>query len=50
MEAEAELVNFGPKPILKDEFDTLLVDDEIEKELQTLKSSATKQGENVNAS
>ncbi|MCP4667988.1 MAG: phage shock protein PspA [Deltaproteobacteria bacterium] len=49
MEAEADLVNFGPKPTLKDEFDTLLVDDDIEKELQTLKSSSTKPDENVSA-
>ena len=49
MEAEADLVNFGPKPTLKDEFDTLLVDDEIEKELQTLKSTSTKPDENVTA-
>lgn len=49
MEAEADLVNFGLKPTLKDEFDTLLVDDEIEKELQTLKSTSTKPDENVTA-
>ncbi|MFC1822967.1 phage shock protein PspA [Thermodesulfobacteriota bacterium] len=39
MEAEAELVNFGKKPNLEDELDSLVVDDEIEKELQDLKSS-----------
>ena len=49
MEAEADLVNFGPKSTLKDAFDTLLVDDEIEKELQTLKSSSTKPDKNVTA-
>ena len=49
MEAEADLVNFGLEPTLKDEFDTLLVDDEIEKELQTLKSTSTKPDENVTA-
>jgi len=39
MEAEADLVNFGRKPRLENEFDGLMVDDEIEKELQNLKSS-----------
>ncbi len=39
MEAEAGLVNFGKKPALEEEIENLLVDDEIEKELQTLKSS-----------
>jgi phage shock protein A len=39
MEAEADLVNFGKKPTLEAKFEELLVDDEIEKELQTLKSS-----------
>jgi phage shock protein A len=39
MEAEAGLVNFGKKPTLEEEFENLLVDDEIEKELETLKSS-----------
>ena len=44
MEAEAELVNFGRKPNLEAKFDELLVDDEIERELQTLKSSLRKEG------
>jgi len=44
MEAAAELVNFGRKPTLETKFDDLLVDDEIEKELQTLKSSLRKEG------
>ena len=39
MEAEADLVNFGRKPGLEAEFDDLVVDEEIEKELATLKSS-----------
>jgi phage shock protein A len=39
MEAEADLVNFGTKPGLEAEFDDLVVDEEIEKELATLKSS-----------
>ena len=47
MEAEADLVNFGRKPTLETELDTLVVDDEIEKELQGLKSSLTKKGKNV---
>ena len=45
MEAEADLVNFGRKPTLEAEFEELLVDDEIEKELQTLKSSLRKEGD-----
>jgi len=43
MEAEADLVNFGRKPTLEEDLDTLVVDEEIEKELQTLKSSLTKE-------
>lgn len=39
MEAEADLVNYGRKPALELEFEELMVDDEIEKELQTLKSA-----------
>ncbi len=38
MEAEADLVNFGNKSALDAEFDTLGVDEEIEKELQALKT------------
>jgi phage shock protein A len=45
MEAEADLVNFGRKPGLEGEFNHLLVDEEIEKELQTLKSGLTKKEE-----
>ncbi|MBP1739231.1 MAG: pspA2 [Deltaproteobacteria bacterium] len=45
MEAEADLVNFGRKPTLETKFEELLVDDEIEKELQTLKSSLRKEGD-----
>ena len=47
MEAEADLVNFVRKPTLEAELDTLAVDDEIEKELQDLKSSLTKKGKNA---
>lgn len=49
MEAEADMVNFGRKPKLEEDFDTLLVDEEIEKELRNLKSSLTKKGEDVSA-
>ena len=45
MEAEANLVNFGKKPALEGEFDMLLVDEDIEKELQSLKSSLSKEHE-----
>ncbi len=38
MEAEADLVNFGKQSVLDAEFDTLDVDEEIEKELQALKT------------
>lgn len=38
MEAEADLVNFGKQSVLDAEFDTLGVDEEIEKELQALKT------------
>ena len=47
MEAEADLVNFGRKPTLETELDTLAVDEEIEKELKGLKSSLTKKGKNA---
>ncbi len=49
MEAEADLVNFGRKPELEAEFDGLLVDDEIEKELQSIKSSVKKRDENTSS-
>jgi phage shock protein A len=42
MEAEADLVNFGKKSSLQEEIDKITVDEEIEKELQALKSPATK--------
>jgi phage shock protein A len=38
MEAEADLVNFGQKTSLEDELERLSVDDEIENELQALKT------------
>ncbi len=45
MESEADLVNFGRKPALDEEFDKLLVDDEIEKELDALKKGPVKKDE-----
>ena len=42
MEAEADLVNLGHKPVLDNEFDNLSVTEEIEKELQNLKSTLEK--------
>ena len=45
MEAEADLVNFGKKTALEAEFDTLSVDEEIEKELQALKTPVSKPAE-----
>ena len=45
MEAEADLVNFGRKPPLEDEFARLEGDEEIEKELATLKATGVKKAE-----
>jgi phage shock protein A len=45
MEAEADLVNFGKGTALEAEFDTLGVDEEIENELQALKTPVSKQDE-----
>jgi len=42
MEAEADLVNFGKKPTIEEEFDNLMMDDDIEKELAALKSDRKK--------
>ncbi len=39
MEAEADLVNFGRKPTLEEEFDNLEVDEQIEQELADLKKA-----------
>ena len=47
MEAEADLVNIAKKSDLETEFENLVVDDEIEKELNTLKSSLDKKDETV---
>jgi phage shock protein A len=40
MEAEADLVNYGRKPSLEEQFAQLERDEEIEKELRALKESA----------
>ncbi len=45
MEAEADLINFGRKPPLEDEFARLEGDDEIEKELETLKATNARKTE-----
>ena len=42
MEAEADLVNFGRKPPLEDEFSLLEGDEEIEEQLESLKKSLKK--------
>ena len=42
MESEADLVNYGKKGTLEEEFETLAADDDIEKELQALKSADAK--------
>lgn len=42
MEAEADLVNYGKKTSLEEELERLSVDEEIEKELQAIKSPASK--------
>jgi len=50
MEAEADLVNFGRKPNLHDELERLSMDEEIEKELRSLKTtSVDKMEERVEA-
>lgn len=41
MEAEADLVNFGANPSLQEELESLSLDEEIENELRSLKSSLT---------
>ena len=45
MEAEADLVNFGRRPALDDEFAGLERDEDIERELQALKERATRKTE-----
>ena len=50
MEAEADLVNFGKSTVLEAEFDSLGVDEEIEKELQALKTPVSKQEDTQSSS
>ena len=50
MEAEADLVNFGKSTALEAEFDSLGVDEEIEKELQALKTPVSKQDDTQSSS
>jgi phage shock protein A len=47
MEAEADLVNFGKKPTLEAEFEGLMMDDEIESDLQRIKSTMNRSEERV---
>lgn len=50
MEAESDLVNFGRQPNLHDELERLAMDEEIEKELLSLKTtSVDKMEERVEA-
>jgi phage shock protein A len=42
MEAEADLVNYGRQPRLEDEFALLEGDEDIERELQALKTAGTR--------
>jgi len=46
MEAEADLVNFGRKPNLEDELERLALDEEIEQELSSLKTTSVGRMEN----
>jgi len=45
MEAEADLVNFGRKPTLEQEFERLVGDEELEKELEQLRATVKGEGE-----
>jgi phage shock protein A len=47
MEAEADLINYGKESSLEAELDNLAIDEEIEKELQALKSPTKKQKEEI---
>ena len=42
MEAEADLVNYGTKSTLDEQFEEIIMDDDIEQELQRLKSARTR--------
>ena len=50
MEAEADLVNFGRKETIEQELDALIVDEDIENELQNIKSSLSKDSEQTTKS
>lgn len=50
MEAEADLVNYGRKPTLEEEIESLETDKEIEEELQNLKASKGKKGKEESSS
>ena len=45
LEAEADLVNFGRKPSLRDEFSKLEGDEDIDRELEALKASMTRENQ-----
>lgn len=47
MEAEADLVNYGRKPSLEDEIESLHTDDDIENELQELKKKVSNESDLV---
>lgn len=48
MEAEADMVNFGKKPTLDDEFEDLAADSDIEKELAKMKAATYRDKESAN--
>jgi len=48
MEAEADLVNYGRPSTLEEEFDALEADDDIEAELNKLKSSQSSKNNDTN--
>ncbi len=50
MEAEADLVNFGRKETIEQELDALIVDEDIENELQNIKSSLSKDSQQTTES
>lgn len=50
MEAEADLVNYGRRPTLEEQIDSLEGDEQIEKELQDLKASAEKKADKESSS
>ncbi len=45
MEAEADLVNYGRKPTLEQEFEKLIMDEELEKELERLRAEVKNKAE-----